>query len=93
MVVACLQNLAFGNVQLLSYKAKSQIVVYYLFWLNVWLNVWPLNRHCNCCEEQKTHGGIIYPCRGIPLNALFRISLTQTKSVNFYLFFLAKGYL
>lgn len=94
MVVECLQNLAFGNVQLLSYKAKSQIVVCYLFWLNGWLNVLPLNSHCNCCEEQKTHSGIIYPCRGIPLEALFRISLTQTKCVNFCLtFFLAKRYL
>lgn len=94
IVVEYLQNLAFGNVQLLSYKAKSKTVVHYLLWVNVWLNVLPLDTHCNCCEEQKTQGGIIYPCRGVPLEALFRMSLTQTKYVNFYLtFFLAKGFL
>lgn len=38
-VVECLQNLAFGNFQLLNYKAKSQMVEYYL----IWLNVLPLN--------------------------------------------------
>lgn len=38
-VVECLQNVAFGNFQLLNHKAKSQMVEYYL----IWLNVLPLN--------------------------------------------------